>query len=61
MGYYDDAELSPYEEGWEDGYDGLDTENPFYYWSRAYWDYECGYQDGNDTYFTSMFYSYSYT
>lgn len=61
MGYYDDAELSPYEEGWEDGYDGLDTENPFYYWTQAYLDYEYGYQDGDCAYLANVFRHYGYT
>lgn len=58
--YYDDYYVSPYEEGWEDGYYGWDVDNPFYYGSQAYYDWEWGYMDGESYYFAIVFRHYGY-
>ena len=59
MSYYYE-EPSPYEEGFADGYDGWDTENPFYYGTWAYWDYEDGHLDGMHSYYARLFRWYGY-
>lgn len=35
-----------YEQGYDDGDQGLDNKNPFTVNSNEYWDYEDGYEDG---------------
>jgi hypothetical protein len=38
--------MNPYEMGFEDGYNGLDYDNPFEFHTSDYTDYDDGYFDG---------------